>query len=128
MDLTLEHPGEHTYVRSVSDDGIRIAEETYRVPVILTSDRIITDWPADGADEISDTVLDTVLELEPEVLLIGTGSAQVFLAPEQAMKIYRTGIGFEVMTTDAACRTFNILVSEERKVVAALLPPGFTVP
>ena len=125
MDLTLEHPGEHTYVRSVSEDGIRIAEETHTTPVILTADRVITDWPADGANEISDSVLDAALELQPEVLLIGTGRKQVFLAPELAMKIYRVGIGFEVMTTDAACRTFNILVSEQRKVVAALLPPGF---
>ncbi|MBT8058096.1 MAG: hypothetical protein KJO33_00795 [Gammaproteobacteria bacterium] len=125
MDLTLEHPGDHTYVRSVSEEGIRIAEDLYTDPLILTPDSVITDWPVPGGRDISEAVLDSVLDLEPEILLIGTGKAQVFLAPELAMSIYRRETGFEVMTTDAACRTFNILVSEERKVVAALLPPGF---
>ncbi|NNJ65974.1 MAG: hypothetical protein HKP16_10420 [Xanthomonadales bacterium] len=125
MDLTLEHPGDHTYVRSVSEEGIRIAEDLYTDPLILTPDSVITEWPVPGGRDISEAVLDSVLDLEPEILLIGTGKAQVFLAPELAMSIYRRETGFEVMTTDAACRTFNILVSEERKVVAALLPPGF---
>jgi uncharacterized protein len=124
MDLTLEHPGDHTYVRSVSEEGIRIAEDLYTDPLILTPDSVITEWPVPGGRDISEAVLDSVLDLEPEILLIGTGRAQVFLAPELAMRIYRRETGFEVMTTDAACRTFNILVSEERKVVAALLPPG----
>ncbi|MBT8065480.1 MAG: hypothetical protein HKP03_09990 [Xanthomonadales bacterium] len=124
MDLTLEHPGDHTYVRSVSEEGIRIAEDLYTDPLILTPDSVITEWPVPGGRDISEAVLDSVLDLEPEILLIGTGKAQVFLAPELAMSIYRRETGFEVMTTDAACRTFNILVSEERNVVAALLPPG----
>ncbi len=54
--------------------------------------------------------------------LIGTGQHQVFLPPATQMHFYRNGTGFEVMTTDAACRTFNVLAAEGRQVVAALLP------
>jgi uncharacterized protein len=60
--------------------------------------------------------------LKPEIVLIGTGSKQIFLPPELMMFFYSRNTGFEVMTTDAACRTFNVLASEGRKVVAALLP------
>lgn len=124
MELTLERPGEHTYVRSVSEKGIRIAEEIYTEAVILTPDDVITEWPVATFRDLTEETLAAPMALEPEVLLIGTGRAQAFLAPELAMSLYRKQIGFEVMTTEAACRTFNILVSEARKVVAAVLPPS----
>ena len=123
MDLTLDHPGDHTYVRSVSEKGIRIADEVYTGAVILTPDGVFTDWPVATFRDLTEETLATAMALEPEVLLIGTGRSQAFLAPELAMSLYRKQIGFEVMTTEAACRTFNILVSEARKVVAAVLPP-----
>jgi uncharacterized protein len=53
---------------------------------------------------------------------MGTGERQVFLAPELLMVFYRQSVGIEVMNTQAACRTFNVLVSEDRNVVAALMP------
>ncbi|MFT0534124.1 Mth938-like domain-containing protein [Castellaniella hirudinis] len=62
----------------------------------------------------------------PEVLLIGTGTRQVFLAPDIIRPLLRLGIGVETMTTQAAARTYNILMSEERRVLALLLPGGPT--
>ncbi|CAM5195237.1 Xcc1710-like domain-containing protein OS=Castellaniella defragrans OX=75697 GN=HNR28_003160 PE=4 SV=1 [Castellaniella defragrans] len=58
----------------------------------------------------------------PEVVLIGTGSRQVFLPPEVIAPLLKAGIGVETMTTPAAARTYNILMSEERHVLALLLP------
>ncbi|WP_322997341.1 Mth938-like domain-containing protein [Castellaniella sp.] len=58
----------------------------------------------------------------PEVLLIGTGTRQTFLAPEIIRPLLQLGIGVETMTTQAAARTYNILMSEERRVLALLLP------
>jgi len=58
----------------------------------------------------------------PEVLLIGTGAQQTFLSPEVTRPLLRLGIGVETMTTQAAARTYNILMSEERRVLALLLP------
>ena len=64
----------------------------------------------------------SIFEMKPEVVLLGTGAKQVFLPPQLMMQFYNKGIGIEVMTTDAACRTFNVLVSEGRNVLAALMP------
>ncbi len=58
----------------------------------------------------------------PEVLLIGTGTRQTFLSPEVTRPLLQLGIGVETMTTQAAARTYNILMSEERRVLALLLP------
>jgi uncharacterized protein len=62
-----------------------------------------------------------VLEQRPELLLLGSGPGQLFPPAELGMQIMQAGIGFEVMDTRAACRTFNVLVGEGRRVMAALL-------
>ena len=64
----------------------------------------------------------SIFDLQPEVILIGTGNTQIFLPPATQVHFFRRNFGFEVMTTDAACRTFNVLAAEGRQVVAALLP------
>jgi uncharacterized protein len=63
-----------------------------------------------------------IFDLQPEVILLGTGVTQVFLPPAIQVHFFQRNYGFEVMTTDAACRTFNVLVAEGRHVVAALMP------
>jgi len=122
MDLTLEKPGEHLFVRSVNEEGIQVVDEIYTVPVILSAQRVIPDWPVKRIQDIEDHHLDHILELQPEVVLIGSGAKQSFLSPRQMMFFYSRNLGVEVMTTTAACRTFNVLVSEARSVVAALIP------
>ncbi len=61
------------------------------------------------------------LALEPELVLLGTGERQIFPAASVGAQFLRAGIGFEVMDTGAACRTFNVLVGEKRRVAALLL-------
>ncbi|MDT8319861.1 MAG: Mth938-like domain-containing protein [Xanthomonadales bacterium] len=121
MDLSLERPGDHHYIRSVSSAGIRILEETHTGPLIVSADTLITDWAVKSTNELNDTTLTPVFELQPEVVLLGTGDKQVFPPPELMMCFHNRGIGIEVMNTPAACRTFNVLVSELRNVVAVLL-------
>lgn len=122
MDLTQEKAGEHHYIHSVSEAGIRIVDQLCSEALIVSAHRLIPDWPVERAEEISDMHFEPILELEPELVLIGTGARQIFLPPELLMVFYRQSIGVETMTTQAACRTFNVLVSEGRNVVAALLP------
>ena len=88
----------------------------------MSPNSIKTDWSVNEADGISEETLRPVLEFEPEVVIIGTGKIQHFLDPKIMMLFHQQGIGIEVMSTQAACRTFNILVMEDRKVVAALSP------
>ena len=122
MDLTLEVPDGHLFIRSVDQRGIGIGDQFHRSSLIISGSEVVSDWPVDVVDDIDEQSLQAVIDLEPELVLLGTGSRQIFLEPETQMIFFRRQIGFEVMTTDAACRTFNVLVAEGRKVVAALLP------
>lgn len=122
MDLTLQNPGDHLFIRSVSDSGIQVVDDFYDSAIILSARELIPHWPVNCVGDIEIQHLEKVLELNPEVVLIGTGSRQSFLPPALMMFFYERNVGVEVMTTDAACRTFNVLVSESRDVVAALIP------
>lgn len=119
--LSLDPQGRN-HIRSVSDEGVRIGDAVYPGALIVAAEAVIDDWAPDSLDTLEMQHLDPVLELKPEVVLLGTGARQQFLHPSRLAPIYRAGIGVEIMTTAAACRTFNILVAEERRVVAALLP------
>jgi uncharacterized protein len=121
MDLTLEKPGDHLFIRSVSAEGIQVVDDFYHSSIIVSPNQVITDWPVSSVEDITEQHLERVLELQPEVVLIGTGARQAFLPPRQMMFFYSRKIGVEMMTTDAACRTFNVLVSESRNVVAVLI-------
>ena len=122
MDLTLQRPRGHHYIHSVSNEGIRVVDQIFSEALIVSAHRLITDWPVNSAQELDAELLERILELEPEVVLVGTGKSQVFLPPELLMVFYRHSVGVEIMSTQAACRTFNVLVSEDRNVVAALIP------
>ncbi len=89
--------------------------------LVVAADRIVTDWPATSVEALSADHLAAIVELAPEIVLIGTGAALRF--PEAALlaPLYRAGIGVEVMDTPAACRTYNILLGEGRTGVAALI-------
>ena len=121
MDLTLEQPGDHLFIRSVSAQGIQVVDDFYNSSIIVSTRQVIPDWPVNSVESITEQQLEKVLDLQPELVLIGTGARQEFLPPRQMMFFYSRNIGVEVMTTDAACRTFNVLVSESRNVVAALI-------
>jgi len=89
--------------------------------LILTPRQLITDWEPNQLEELEATHLETILNLEPELVLLGTGTRQQFPAMDILLPLHQAQIGIEVMDTAAACRTFNILVAEGRHVVAALM-------
>lgn len=122
MEFNLEVPQNQFYIRSVSAEGIRVDEEIFDCPIIISGQRIVPQWNVERVEDINEETLQAVFDLEPEVILIGTGDKQVFLPPATQVHFFRRNLGFEVMTTDAACRTFNVLASEGRHVVAALIP------
>jgi uncharacterized protein len=124
MELSLERPGAHLFIRSVSAAGIEVEERLYQGPLIVSASQLIEDWSATALADLTEAHFDAVFDLSPEIVLIGTGPEQLFPGPELLMCFYRRNIGVECMTTRAACRTFNVLAGERRNVVAALLPPG----
>jgi uncharacterized protein len=120
MQLDLEK-GDGLVIRSFSEGELRINDEVVTSNVIITAEKIIGEWSPPPIDEIRIQDFEMLIELEPEVILFGTGLTQRFPPGTVTTEILRRGIGFEVMDTNAACRTFNILTSELRRVVAALL-------
>lgn len=122
MEFNLEVPENQFFIRSISDEGIRVHHDLYDCPFIISAQRLIPEWDVKTIADITEEKLQVIFDLEPEVILIGTGSTQVFLPPATQVHFFRRQLGFEVMTTDAACRTFNVLATEGRHVVAALLP------
>ena len=122
MEFNLEVPQNQFFIRSVSEKGIRVNNDYFKGPFIISGQRIVPEWNVKCVGDINEESLQVVFDLQPEVILIGTGNTQVFLPPATQVHFFRRNFGFEVMTTDAACRTFNVLVAEGREVVAALLP------
>jgi len=122
MDLRMDQPGDHLFVRAISERGIRVIDDWYHGPLLISADKLITEWTVPSFEHLSETQLEPIFALQPEVVLIGTGARQRFLPAGLMVAFFDRGIGTETMTTHAACRTFNILVAENRRVVAALMP------
>jgi len=122
MEFNLEVPQDQFFISSIGEKGIRVNEIFFNRPFIISGQRIVPEWNVASVEDINEESLQVLFDLKPEVILIGTGNQQVFLPPAAQVHFFRRNIGFEVMTTDAACRTFNVLIAEGREVVAALLP------
>jgi uncharacterized protein len=108
-------------IRAYGSGELRINENIYRGAVILSASTAIAEPNIQNLDDLVSIDVSRVLALEPEVVLLGTGARQIFPVASFGAQFLRAGIGFEVMDTGAACRTFNVMVSERRRVAALLL-------
>ena len=102
------------------DDYVLIKGERREASVIVLPDRVL-DWDVAGFDALRPEDFLFIQNLNAEIVLLGTGAKQRFPHPRLTAPLTSSGIGVEVMDLRAACRTYNILVAEERKVAAALL-------
>jgi uncharacterized protein len=117
----LNRPEGTLFVRACHADAIVIVDRELRSSFILSPDRLIEAWPARTVADLIDEALQPILDLRPQVVLLGTGAKVHFPAQATLAQFLTRGIGIEVMDNSAACRTFNLLVSEGRNVVAALM-------
>lgn len=90
---------------------------------ILTPEELIRNWSPRSVAELDDAALEAVARLGPSIVLLGTGVDQCFPPPSLLAPMLGRGIGIEIMTTAAACRTYNILVAEGRTVAAGMIIP-----
>lgn len=100
---------------------VSINGERFTQPVVVTPEQVLTDWTAQDFASLAPAHFEYFLALAPEVVLFGTGSNHTFPHPQLYRSLINAGIAIEFMSTPAACRTYNILVAEDRKVVAAVL-------
>lgn len=113
--------GSGNYIQSVTRDAVLIGGTSYTGAVIVSADRIVTGWTPRRIVELQLDDFEATLALDPEVILFGTGTTHRFASNHLLTTIMSRGVGFEVMATAAACRTYNVLMAEDRRVVAALL-------
>ena len=122
MRFTEESSSGINVIRAYGGGEIKVNQEVYRAPVIVSVSVIILGPAIGSAGELAEAHATLLLALEPELVLLGTGARQSFPAANFGVQFLAKGIGLEVMDTGAACRTFNVLVAEHRRVVALLFP------
>jgi uncharacterized protein len=120
MKFTLEGNPNVNVIRSYSEQEIIINDHHLSSSCLVTADTLIAQWPAATVEELEPNHLEAIFELEPELVLFGTGPRQKLLPASIRAAFGTKGIGAESMDLGAACRTFNILVHEERRVAALL--------
>jgi uncharacterized protein len=121
MKIHLESGLGQNLIRSYAPGRVTINEEIYTRSLVVTPERIIADWPPASPAELRAGHFEMIASLRPEVVILGTGARLQFPAPNIIRPLVEAGIGIEVMDTGAACRTYNILMSDGRRVVVALM-------
>jgi uncharacterized protein len=99
---------------------VMVNGERHSASIVVLPDRL-EQWAVTGFDALTSGDFEFLKKLGAEIVLLGTGERQRFPHPRLTAALAQAGIGLEVMDLQAACRTYNILVAEERKVAAALL-------
>ncbi|HKT26721.1 Mth938-like domain-containing protein [Dyella sp.] len=124
MDLSLDHHGDYLFVRRVAERSITVVDRELTASFLLSPQRAVEQWPVTQAQALTVDHVEAVLELKPEVVLLGTGTRQQFPPAAFMAGFLRKGIGIEVMDNAAAARTYDLLASEGRRVVAAFILPA----
>ena len=120
MKLHASAPGSANVINAYGEGYVVVNGERHQSSVIVTATEVMT-WDAERFDALEESDFEWFKNRGLEIVLLGTGPRQRFPHPRLTAALARAGIGVEVMDLQAACRTYNILVAEERKVAAALL-------
>lgn len=119
------HPDQPAALNTVTAYGsgyIEINAQRHFGGLKIRPDGAVQAWDVSGIAEFDEKAVSELLLDAPEIILLGTGDEQTFPAVATLSELYRSQTGFEVMSTPAACRTYNILMAEGRHVLAALMP------
>jgi uncharacterized protein len=124
MKFTLDSRSDVNLIRGYGPGEVRIGELVHHAPCIVTAQQSVLDWQVRDVASLQVADLEAIFVLKPDVVLLGTGARQMF--PQRAIRqaFAARQVGLEVMDLGAACRTYNILVQEERRVAAVLFPAG----
>ena len=121
MKLHLTTAANQYLITGYSAEYIEINKVRHMSNLIVMADKLILDWQAIDFASLAEVDFTQIIELKPEVVLLGTGEKHLFLHSKIFKNMTAKGIPLECMTTAAACRTYNYLMSEGRNVAAALL-------
>jgi len=121
MKFAQDSQDEGYVITAYSEDGVNINGKAFNQSLIITTTKLDENWDIESISALQPSHMNQVLAFEPELIIIGTGNKLIFPAVDAYSNIIQRGIGVDFMDTRAACRTYNILMSEGRHVVAGLI-------
>ncbi len=120
MDLTLQKNSSKTIIQNYENNKIYIDGKKFPYNLIITEDRV-ERWEIENLQQLSFDSLKHIINKKPDIIILGTGEQAILPNQDIIDKVSENKIGIEFMTTKSACKTFNILLSEDRKVIALLI-------
>lgn len=120
MNISIENPDATHFVKHYTPGLIKLNSAEFDHSIIIHRDRV-ERWQPQRVAELDVAMIEKLLDFHPSMVILGTGSEHVFPSHEVLAPLYAKGIGLEIMATEAACRTYNILAHEGRDVLAALI-------
>lgn len=124
MQLVLEQPDYQYFLRGADGRHALVNDRTLNRSFVIAPDALVEDWPVSDITAMRPADLDALFALQPELIVLGSGETQAFPPAEVMATCLQRGIGLEAMTNAAAARTFNVLASEGRRVVAGFVIAG----
>lgn len=121
MKLHLTQAAGSHLITGYGDGWVEINHQRHEHSLIVLPGSLLPAWPVESFDHLQAANFQELLALKPELILLGTGNRHRFLHPSIVRDLIAAGISVECMTTEAACRTYNILMAESRQVAAALI-------
>jgi uncharacterized protein len=121
MKLSLDIGTAKYTIRAYESGSITVNDQKITRSAVIMPEKLLPDWAPQVISELTSAHLLEILEHQPELVLLGTGKHLTFPTPELRSVIMSRGVGLEVMDTASACRTYNILSSEDRNVAAAIM-------
>lgn len=123
FDLTPDEPGHLQMIQGYREGGFTIGGARHEGPVLVLRERTLA-WQVAAFEQLTVESLEPVLAAEPaiEILVLGAGAGFAMVSQGFRQAVRERGVAIECMATPAACRTFNVLLAEDRRVGAALIP------
>ncbi|MEO7917635.1 MAG: MTH938/NDUFAF3 family protein [Dokdonella sp.] len=124
MALIHDRPEGYFFIRRCDRRSVTIIDRELTKSCLVLPDRVVEDWPVHAIDQFDDAVAQDLIALQPELVLLGTGEKLQFPSAVSRGVLMKNRIGIEAMDNGAACRTYNLLAEEGRRVLLALILPG----
>lgn len=121
MKLHFTQSDGNNLITGYGDGWIDINKQRYSSSLILLPNQLMPNWDATDLDSIKPEHFEQIASYQPDVVLLGTGKRHQFIHPKLSIALAKANISLECMSSDAACRTYNILMAEGRNVAACLL-------
>ena len=119
-------PTEGYFITLYDENKIQVNGKNFHTSLIISSQQVKTEWSPRSPEDLNAEHFSHIIEMNPELVLIGTGNTLVFPPIETYAELIKLGIGVEIMDTGAACRTYNVLSNEGRQVVCGLILSDWT--